>query len=351
MSSTIAMFSAHSHDETDDYSIQSNKRRRPNEYEIEHPDNQSGGEEYDTLSYYSLWCLFFILGTFNNFGYVVVLSAAKSLADCFHQSNLIGVEAWALIGVGFFIKSLNAFYLEGISHRIRGYIAGITFLIGYALLSLSVYIDFWFAIFAILCIGTACSLGESVILGYCKLFPPKMSGAWSSGTGMAGLAGAGLYLLLGEVLKFTNQGIFLLMTPTSLIYIVAIELSWRSPLRAPFTSTEKEESRMANEPLLIDHEYHDGLDPNDSIYHDGIDSINGLSASEDRNSNHMVMAKESQWQQIQRCFMMSWYRNVTLFFVYIFEYVISVGLAQIANTNRPQARQDLDFVLLGVCVL
>ena len=108
---------------------------------------------------------------------------------------------------------------------------------------------------------------------------------------------------------------------------------------------------MANEPLLIDHEYHDGLDPNDSIYHDGIDSINGLSASEDRNSNHMVMAKESQWQQIQRCFMMSWYRNVTLFFVYIFEYVISVGLAQIANTNRPQARQDLDFVLLGVCVL
>ena len=121
-------------------------------------------EEYDKWNYYFIWFLFFIIGTFNNFGYVVVLAAAKSLADCFNEANLIGIESWALIGVGFIVKSINAFYLEGISHRIRGYIAGAGFLIGYFLLSVSVYIDFWFAIFAILFIGAACSYGESVIL-------------------------------------------------------------------------------------------------------------------------------------------------------------------------------------------
>ena len=141
-------------------------------------------QQYDKCSYYTLWLLFFTVGTFNNFGYVVILSAAKSLADCFGQSSLIGVESWALIGTGFVIKSVNAYYLEGISHRVRGWIAGITFFTGYSLLSLSVYVDFWFAICAILLIGTACSFGESVVLGYCRLFPAKMSGAWSSGTGI-----------------------------------------------------------------------------------------------------------------------------------------------------------------------
>ena len=40
-------------------------------------------------------------------GYVIVLSAAKSLADSFDDSNLIGVESWALIGIGFFAKCLS----------------------------------------------------------------------------------------------------------------------------------------------------------------------------------------------------------------------------------------------------
>ena len=156
MTSTISMSSPPAPFPKDQYSIQSKKQQNHSfvEYDSEsHSNHQSDDEDEEqhcTMSYCSLWCLFFMLGTFNNFGYVVVLSAAKSLADCFDQSSLIGVESWALIGVGFFIKSLNAFYLESLSHRVRGYMAGVTFLIGYGLLSLSVYIDFWFAIFGML---------------------------------------------------------------------------------------------------------------------------------------------------------------------------------------------------------
>ena len=107
--------------------------------------------------------LFFLIGMFNNFGYVIILSAAKSLADSFNESNLIGIESWALIGVGFFFKSLNAFFLENISHKIRFLITSFGFLIGTCMLGFSVYIDFIFAIFSILIIGASCSFGESVI--------------------------------------------------------------------------------------------------------------------------------------------------------------------------------------------
>ncbi len=43
-------------------------------------------------------------------------------------------------------------------------------------------------------IGISCALGESVVLGFLKSFPSKLVTGWSSGTGMAGVGGAGLYL-------------------------------------------------------------------------------------------------------------------------------------------------------------
>ena len=67
-------------------------------------DNKSNNNNYSRLSYYNAWFQFFILGTFNNFAYVVILAAAKSLADCFNESNLIGVEQWSLTVIGFFLK-------------------------------------------------------------------------------------------------------------------------------------------------------------------------------------------------------------------------------------------------------
>lgn len=36
---------------------------------------------------------------------------------------------------------------------------------------------------------------SSLILGYLNKFPPTLVNAWSSGTGMAGVAGSALYLL------------------------------------------------------------------------------------------------------------------------------------------------------------
>jgi len=44
--------------------------------------------------------------------------------------------------------------------------------------------------------GIAMCFGESTILGYLKGFPAELVVGWSSGTGFAGVVGAGLVVLL-----------------------------------------------------------------------------------------------------------------------------------------------------------
>ena len=55
-------------------------------------------------AYVSAWMGFFLLGTFNNFSYCVILASAKSLCNHFDSGNLIGVVQWSLIGTGFIVK-------------------------------------------------------------------------------------------------------------------------------------------------------------------------------------------------------------------------------------------------------
>lgn len=43
--------------------------------------------------------------------------------------------------------------------------------------------------------GTSSSFGEATILGYLRLFPDGFVVGWSSGTGLAGVAGASITLL------------------------------------------------------------------------------------------------------------------------------------------------------------
>ena len=46
-------------------------------------------------------------------------------------------------------------------------------------------------------VGASSSFGESVILGFLKQYDSRLVGGWSSGTGMAGLAGSMLYVAFG----------------------------------------------------------------------------------------------------------------------------------------------------------
>jgi hypothetical protein len=172
-------------------------------------------------SYKKEWLAFFTLGTLNNLSYVVVNSAAKSLADSFHQGNLIGAVVWCNVGIGTALRFAHAFYMLHLTYRTRILASIILALVGCVGVAIGTWIDFWFCLFAVLLVGCFSSLGESCLLGYLKDFDPAMMGAWSSGTGMAGVGGTSLYLLLFSILGWSNRAIFLCLVPPMAFYWVA----------------------------------------------------------------------------------------------------------------------------------
>ena len=68
--------------------------------------------------------------------------------------------------------------------------------------------------------GISLGMGEATFLGFLKSFPSKLVGAVSSGTGFAGLSGTGILLILQSI-NLSNTAIFLIATPTVVIYISA----------------------------------------------------------------------------------------------------------------------------------
>ena len=145
--------------------------------------------------YWRNWIGFCILGTINNLGYVVIISAAKSLSEYFNEQSLLGLIPWANVALGFAFRALNTFGLEKVPFKWRMLANTIIMGLGTVGLVFSIYVDFVFALCSIVLLGGSSSFGESILLGYSKLFPSETVGGWSTGTGIAGVGGAGLYLL------------------------------------------------------------------------------------------------------------------------------------------------------------
>jgi len=328
------------------------------------------------------WAAFFALGTINNLSYVVVNSAAKNIADSFGQSDLIGVIVWANVGVGVGFKALNTWFLESVSYDWRILYNSVMLVAGLVCVALSAYINFGFAIFGIIMVGSASAFGESVILGFLKAFNPKLTGAWSSGTGMAGVGGTLMYIALNSLGGLSNRDVFLLNIPLAFVYWAAYKFvstrssSGRKALRSlkrkasPGLENVSENSRQPpspeqNVPYVALHGesgeqssgYHK-LSANRSDSDDdmptGGDDFGG--SDEDSMSDSDVGApavavvnapelagaaansgpnfKESGLQRSLRVLKVVLSRAGQLAAVYFFEYVVSVGFAALANPKK-----------------
>ena len=177
-----------------------------------------------TLNTYRNWWAFWILGTVNNLAFVVVMGAASSLACKFNALDDIAAISWANVAVGVFVRLANTIFLLGISETRRIAGASVCFLVGLGGVATSALSDhstsegvhplFWIAILSIVVLGAACSFAESVFLGFLRKYPVTMTNGWSSGTGMAGVGGAFLYLGLHSA-GVSDGHVFLTSFPLS----------------------------------------------------------------------------------------------------------------------------------------
>ncbi|KAL3843047.1 hypothetical protein ACJMK2_021004 [Sinanodonta woodiana] len=174
------------------------------------------------------WIGLFILGAINNLPYVIVTSAAKTIADRFNENNLVGLVFGANVALNVVVKVANTCLLKT-SYSARYVANSCLMLIG--LFGVAYAFTFWFALLCIVFVGASSAFGENVALGYLKHFPSKLVNAWSSGTGMAGLLGSGIYIIFGCVVGPGGQNqdelrrlikyAFLLTTPCVVLYLYA----------------------------------------------------------------------------------------------------------------------------------
>ena len=278
------------------------------------------------------WLCFFVLGCINNIAYVVVISGAKRLAtnDFDNSKSLIGVINWALVGLGLAARATNMF-METWSARLRTSITSCVNLIGIAILTLSPQLgSFWIAISAIVLIGSACSFGESVILGYLKVFPQRYTSAWSSGTGLAGVAGSLYYLGLSSA-SLSDPLIFATMLVLIPIYWLAF-ISIRDPSEYGFESLEQSSRRRSTLFEMADN-------ASASLSYEDNDDDN-VGAVDKETSK---IEKESICSRLIRCMGYVVCFGTHLAAVYFFEYVISVGFAAAAEGSSDKTNDSSDY--------
>ena len=170
-------------------------------------------------SYRIQFLIIWVLGLINNLAYVVVLASCKSLAESFGAADLISILQWSNVGLGLATKIVNMVYMTNVSYTIRMTITALLLGSGITITAISTRVSFAMAVIGVLLMGSGCALGESVLIGgYFKHYDPQLTGAWSSGTGGAGVAGTVLYILFHSVLELDNFTVFLLLLPTTFIY-------------------------------------------------------------------------------------------------------------------------------------
>eukprot|EP00762_Andalucia_godoyi_P003291 ANDGO_06646.mRNA.1 Battenin len=268
------------------------------------------------------WIALFICGTINNLVYVEIISAAQSLAQQFGQENLIGLIPWANVAFGILVKALNAFYLEAWSYKVRMLLMGIVYLAGLVVVAISTKVNFAFCIFGIVLTGSASAFGESVMLGYLRLHDPGMVSSWSSGTGFAGVGGAGLYLLLVAV-GLSNLVIFLLMMPLVFLYWFAFFFM---------------------------------IDRKDEIRHQQQSPPAPISAKPDSETSSLLSdsasSQERLWTRVFRVNMLVLWVSLNLGSVYFSEYSVSTGMADLSTKgykNSDRFEQKNAYIILQFC--
>ena len=76
---------------------------------------------------------------------------------------------------------------------------------------------FWVSLVGSIIAGVGTALGESVNLGFLKTFPGNTIGYYGSGTGMAGITGALIFIAL-KPLGLSDGAIYLIAAPTAIPY-------------------------------------------------------------------------------------------------------------------------------------
>ncbi|TEA10837.1 Protein BTN1 [Colletotrichum sidae] len=174
---------------------------------------------------------FWLLGLINNVLYVIILSAAQDLVG---SSVPKGVVLLADVLPSFFTKLIAPYFIHRVPYSLRvlvliGLSCSGMLLVALTPPSKSVAVKMVGVVIASLSSGG----GELSFLGLTHYYGPMSLAGWGSGTGAAGLVGAGLYVVLTDWWKFSvrNSLLFSACLP-SIMFVSFFLVLPKGPLRA-----------------------------------------------------------------------------------------------------------------------
>ncbi|KAK3927053.1 Battenin, partial [Frankliniella fusca] len=169
---------------------------------------------------------FWVLGLCNNYGYVVMISAAYDiLGKNFgleeakqipgpRQCNYLSTGAILLADIlpSLIVKALSPFMPLWINLRLSLVVA--CNLAGFTFVALAA--ELWVALLGVAVMSAAQGLGEASLLAYTAFFKDKsIIALWSSGTGAAGVLGSVSYLGLSTILSPRDSILFMNLAPAA----------------------------------------------------------------------------------------------------------------------------------------
>ena len=199
--------------------------------------NISNNEEpkYPIIYNYIFFIIFLCIGLINNLGFVLILSSSQQISKQLNNSQLIALFPLSLICFNSLSRIINSIYFIKISYTKRFLCLSFYIFSGYLLLyyildSIGTHnslFNFFLTLIPVIILGTASSLGEATILGYLRTFPKEYVSGWGSGTGMAGVVGASLSLIVKKnnwILKDVYYNISLVGILYFILYFISKKL-------------------------------------------------------------------------------------------------------------------------------
>lgn len=174
---------------------------------------------------------FWLLGLVNNFSFVVFISAAEDLLPGF-----AGVILLCTILPGLVTKLTLPFWLHRAPYGLR--VCTVAISVSGSMITVALSRSTTAKLVCLVAYSFLGALGEMTFLALSTFYPEASIGAWSSGTGMAGIAGAGAYYLLRQTLQFnaTASLLALAVVPLGLIILFFLVLDGRHKVGSAYSS-------------------------------------------------------------------------------------------------------------------
>eukprot|EP00771_Trimastix_marina_P001332 gnl/Trimastix_PCT/2399.p1 GENE.gnl/Trimastix_PCT/2399~~gnl/Trimastix_PCT/2399.p1 ORF type:complete len:490 (-),score=125.45 gnl/Trimastix_PCT/2399:26-1423(-) len=218
---------------------------------------------------------FFICGLVNNFGYVVMLSAAK---DLLKGKAPTAVVLLCDILPTLLIKITAPFFMHRIPYWIRIIFCVLCQLASFQLVAWCNSVGL--RLIGVVLASIAAGLGEITFLAITSYYHRNTISAWSSGTGGAGLAGSLSYLGLTSWLRLTKQASLMIIGWLPLLIALCFFVLMTKPWRARPDPEAPSESLLKSQDGSSQYSTHHYPSPPDStmFQHAAINDPSALEA-------------------------------------------------------------------------